>query len=107
LLSFIKQSDFVSVSATFGAARSEQRQRGGTFSAGTSYYFNLVYDDRIVDTSDPSITKTQFYDIGTTGYFTTAVGAVPEPSTRAMLIVGLGGIGAMTRRRALAAAKTA
>ena len=81
-----------------------RRQRSGS---GTSYYFNLVYDDRIVDTSDPSITKTQFYDIGTTGFFATEAGVVPEPSTWAMLIVGFGGMGLLMRRRALDAAKAA
>jgi hypothetical protein len=65
---------------------------------GESYYINLVYDDRIVDTSDPSITKTQFYDIGTEVDFATAPGVVPEPSTWAMLLVGFGGIGFTSRR---------
>jgi hypothetical protein len=65
---------------------------GGTLAAGTSYYFNLVYDDRIVDTTggDSPITLTQFYDIGTAGDFTTAV---PEPSTWAMMLVGFVGLG--------------
>ncbi len=80
---------------------------GNVLAPGTSYYFNLVYDDRIVDTSDPSITKTQFYDIGTTGFFATEAGVVPEPSTWAMLIVGFGGMGLLMRRRALDAAKAA
>lgn len=73
-----------------------------TLVAGTGYYFNLVYDDRIVDTSDPNITKTQFYDIGTAGDFTTGgVAPVPEPGTWAMLIVGFAGIGFMVRRRGI------
>ena len=73
-----------------------------TLAAGHGYYFNLVYDDRIVDTSDPNIAKTQFYDIGTAGDFTTGgVAPVPEPATWAMLIVGFAGIGFMVRRRGI------
>jgi hypothetical protein len=62
---------------------------GGTLASDTSYYFNLVYDDRIVDTSNPSLTLTQFYDIGTTGDFAT----VPESSTWAMMLIGFAGLG--------------
>ena len=70
---------------------------------GESYYINLVYDDRIVDTSDPSIAKTQFYDIGTEVDFATAPGVVPEPSTWAMLLLGFVSLGlAGYRRGALA-----
>ncbi len=61
---------------------------GGTLAAGTSpTTYDLVYDDRIVGTTgdDSPITLTQFYDIGTAGDFSTAAGAVPEPSTWAML----------------------
>jgi PEP-CTERM motif len=82
---------------------------GGTLAAGTSYYYNLVYDDRIVGTTsgDSPITLTQFYDIGTAGDFSTAAGAVPEPSTWAMLIIGFAGVGFMIRRRAGLSAKAA
>ena len=76
---------------------------GGILAAGTSYYFNLVYDDRIVGTTggDTPVRTTQFYDIGTTGFFATGGSApVPEPSTWAMLVVGFAGLGFMVRRRA-------
>jgi PEP-CTERM motif len=36
--------------------------------------------------------KTQFYDTHTDGSFSTA-GAVPEPSTWAMMLIGFGGLG--------------
>jgi PEP-CTERM motif len=69
-----------------------------TLSEGVSYYFDLVYDDRIVGTTggDSPITLTQFYDIGTTGDFTTAV---PEPSTWAMMLLGFAGLGYASYRR--------
>jgi PEP-CTERM motif len=41
---------------------------------------------------------TQFYDTHTDGSFSTA-GAVPEPSTWAMLLLGFVGLGVMIRRR--------
>jgi hypothetical protein len=45
--------------------------------------------------------KTQFYDTHTDGSFSTAAGAVPEPSTWAMMLMGFGGLGwlAQARRR--------
>jgi PEP-CTERM motif len=46
---------------------------------------------------------TQFYDTHTGGRFSTAAGAVPEPSTWAMLLMGFIGLGVMARRRAGAA----
>jgi hypothetical protein len=69
-----------------------------TLSEGVSYYFDLVYDDRIVGTTggDSPITLTQFYDIGTTGDFTTAV---PEPSTWAMMLFRFAGLGYASYRR--------
>lgn len=79
----------------------------GALAAGTQYYYNLEYDSRIFDTiDDGTIAQYQIYDMDTNGNFYTA-GAVPEPSTWAMLIVGFGGIGFMMRRRALALAKAA
>ena len=73
---------------------------GGTLAAGQGYYFNLLYSDRIVSTNDAGIVLTQFYDIGTGGDFGTA-GAVPEPSTWAMLLTGFLGIGLVARRQAI------
>jgi hypothetical protein len=74
-----------------------------TLSAGVGYYFDLVYDDRIVSTTDDgSVTLTQFYDIGTTGDFSTA--AVPEPSTWAMMLLGFAGLGFAGYRRTRGAA---
>jgi hypothetical protein len=65
---------------------------GGTLLAGQSYTFDLLFDDRIVDGSGDFL-KTQFYDTHTGGSFSTAAGAVPEPSTWAMLLVGFAGLG--------------
>ena len=64
---------------------------GGVLSAGQSYSFDLLFDDRIVDGSGAFL-KTQFYDTHTDGSFSTA-GAVPEPSTWAMLLMGFVGLG--------------
>ena len=65
---------------------------GGVLSAGQSYSFDLLFDDRIVDSSGAFL-KTQFYDTHTDGSFSTAAGAVPEPSTWAMMLMGFGGLG--------------
>jgi PEP-CTERM motif len=65
---------------------------GGILSAGQSYTFDLLFDDRIVDSSGDFL-KTQFYDTHTGGSFSTAAGAVPEPSTWAMLFMGFIGLG--------------
>jgi PEP-CTERM motif-containing protein len=48
-----------------------------------------------------NIPLTQFYDTHTDGSFSTAAGAVPEPSTWAMMLMGFGGLGwlAQARRR--------
>ena len=70
---------------------------GGTLLAGQSYTFDLLFDDRIVDGSGDFL-KTQFYDTHTDGSFSTAAGAVPEPSTWAMMLIGFGSL--RTRRRA-------
>jgi PEP-CTERM motif len=45
----------------------------------------------------------QFYDTHTDSTFSTAAGAVPEPSTWAMLFMGFIGLGVVGRRRAVAA----
>ena len=79
---------------------------GGTLSAGQTYTFDLLFDDRITAVTDPvgeEISTTQFYDTHTGGSFSTA-GAVPEPSTWAMLFMGFVGLGVMMRRRTAAVA---
>jgi PEP-CTERM motif len=73
---------------------------GGTLLAGQSYSFDLLFDNRIV-TQDAAlnIPLTQFYDTHTDGSFSTAAGAVPEPSTWAMMLIGFGGLGLAVARR--------
>jgi hypothetical protein len=72
---------------------------GGTLLPGQTYTFDLNFDDRLTG-ADPNsgVSTTQFYDTHTDGSFSTA-GAVPEPSTWAMLFVGFVGLGVMIRRR--------
>jgi hypothetical protein len=70
----------------------------GTLSAGQSYSFDLLFDDRITDSTEGFL-KTQFYDTHTGGSFSTAAGAVPEPSTWAMMLIGFGGLGLVVARR--------
>jgi PEP-CTERM motif len=66
---------------------------GGTLLPGQTYTFDLNFDDRITG-ADPNsgVPTTQFYDTQTLGSFS-AAGAVPEPSTWAMLLIGFGGLG--------------
>jgi hypothetical protein len=67
---------------------------GGVLAAGQTYSFDLLFDDRIaVDNTE------QFYDTHTGGMFSTAAGAVPEPSTWAMMLIGFGGLGLAVARR--------
>jgi len=71
--------------------------------ANTEYGFELDYSDRLFDgvlnTTDNSYTQ-QGFDVRTDGTFTTgAIGAVPEPSTWAMMILGFCGLGFMAYRR--------
>jgi hypothetical protein len=67
---------------------------GGVLAAGQTYSFDLLFDDRIaVDNME------QFYDTHTGGMFSTAAGAVPEPSTWAMMLIGFGGLGLAVARR--------
>ena len=64
-----------------------------TLAPGTSYYYNLEYDDRIFDTTDGgTIAQYQIYDNDTNGDFSTA-GTVPEPSTWALMLLGFAGLG--------------
>jgi hypothetical protein len=67
---------------------------GGVLSAGQSYTFDLLFDDRIVEDNTE-----QFYDTHTLGSFSTAAGAVPEPSTWAMMLIGFGSLGFAVVRR--------
>jgi len=78
---------------------------GGTLLPGQTYTFDLNFDDRITG-ADPNsgVPTTQFYDTQTLGSFSTA-GAVPEPSTWAMLLMGFIGLGGMIRRRAVLGAQ--
>ena len=78
----------------------------GTLSAGQSYSFDLLFDDRITDSTEGFL-KTQFYDTHTGGSFSTAAGAVPEPSTWAMMLIGFGGLGLVVARRGLKQVVTA
>ena len=70
---------------------------GGTLAAGKTYTFDLLFDSRIVG-SDGDVGTEIFFDSHTGGTFSTAA-AVPEPSTWAMMIIGLAGVGAALRRR--------
>jgi hypothetical protein len=65
---------------------------GAILAAGQTYTFDLLYSDQI-DGSVNGIGTTQFYDSHTDGSFSTAAGAVPEPSTWAMMLIGFAGIG--------------
>jgi hypothetical protein len=67
---------------------------GGILTAGQTYSFDLLFDDRIaVDNTE------QFYDAHTSGMFSTAAGAVPEPSTWATMLIGFGSLGLAVARR--------
>jgi hypothetical protein len=69
---------------------------GGTLAAGQGYTFDLLFDERITGT-DGTTPNTIFFDTHTGGAFTTS--AVPEPEAWTMLVLGLGGLGAILRRR--------
>jgi PEP-CTERM motif len=67
---------------------------GGRLLPGQSYTFDLLFDDRITGTDpDSGVFVTQFYDTHTFGSFSTAAGAVPEPTTWAMMLIGFAGLG--------------
>jgi len=77
----------------------------GTLAAGSDYTFDLLYSNRIGGSDFINeYPVTQFYDTHTDGSFSTAAGAVPEPSTWAMLLMGFVGAGVMLRRRAASVA---
>jgi hypothetical protein len=70
----------------------------GTLAAGQNYTFDLNISGRIVPES--TVAATEFYDTHTDGTFSTAGGgAVPEPSTWAMMLIGFGGLGLAVARR--------
>jgi hypothetical protein len=71
-----------------------------TLAPNTTYEFQLDYSDRLHGGPDANGNFTeQGFDVRTLGFFTTGVGAVPEPSTWAMMILGFAGIGFMAYRR--------
>jgi len=78
-----------------------------TLMPGQTYTFEVLFSDRISGFDDVAgVPTTQFYDTRTDASFTTA-GAVPEPSTWAMLLMGFLGIGVAVRGRAAAVARRA
>jgi PEP-CTERM motif len=98
---------FFSVTDSFGAtvfsdtlstAATSVTIGGGILSAGQSYTFDLLFDDRI-NGFDGDVFTEQFYDTHTDGTFSTAAGSVPEPSTWAMMLIGFGGLGLAVARR--------
>jgi hypothetical protein len=82
----------------------------GLLHPGVTYDFDLDYSSRVTTSAavpfNEDLPLTQFYDIHTSGSFSTA-GAVPEPSTWAMLLMGFIGLGVMIRRRRAVGARAA
>jgi hypothetical protein len=79
-----------------------------TLAPNTTYEFQLDYSDRLHGGPDNNGNFTeQGFDVRTLGFFTTGVGAVPEPSTWAMMILGFAGVGFMAYRRRKPAAALA
>jgi hypothetical protein len=53
----------------------------------------------MVPNLETAILRDKGFDVRRLGFFTTGVGAVTEPSTWAMMILGFAVIGAITHRR--------
>lgn len=71
---------------------------GGVLKGNTDYVFDLIYSDRVGGVDDVNHHYTELgFDMRTDGQFTT--GAVPEPSTWAMMILGFFGLGFMAYRK--------
>jgi hypothetical protein len=71
----------------------------GTLQANTLYDIEIDFSDRIGGQNRNGNFTELGFDVRTDGSFTTAVAAVPEPSTWAMMVLGFAGISAMTYRR--------
>ena len=69
---------------------------GGTFTSGDSYVSELIFDD-FVQNGDVGLPIFERADLRTLDYFTVPAGAVPEPATWAMLLLGFGGFVGATR----------
>ena len=90
---------------TFDAGFLSNLATGTTITANalapnTTYEYQLDYSVRVDGAQLPNGDfEEQGFDKRTLGFFTTGVGAVPEPSTWAMMILGFFGIGFMGYRR--------
>lgn len=71
---------------------------GGTFTAGTTYDYELIYDDRIdaTDINGSGIGTQELFDTRTFGYFTTAT---PEPGYFVIVALGMVCLFGVRRRR--------
>jgi PEP-CTERM motif len=95
--SILNSSDATVFSDALSTTATSVTIPGGTLAAGETYSFDLLFDDRIVSSTDnDSVTLTQFYDTHTDGSFTTAI---PEPSTWAMMLLGFVGLGFLGYRQ--------
>src|ERR1700677_3500130 len=96
--SIVNASDSTVFSETLSTTDTSVTIPGGDLSAGQSYSFDLLFDDLITGEDDQGVSIVQFYDTHTRGSFSTA-GAVPEPSTWAMMLIGFGSLGLVVVRR--------